>query len=74
MALTSVTGTVLFSTLIGDCCCVSPLRDPQPTVVFFGDNIPRKRVEQTYRIVDEASLLIAAGSSLQVTALMLLLW
>ncbi|CAM9233809.1 unnamed protein product, partial [Hapterophycus canaliculatus] len=38
----------------------------KPTVVFFGDNIPRQRVEETYRIVDESSLLIAAGSSLQV--------
>ncbi|CAM9332556.1 unnamed protein product [Scytosiphon promiscuus] len=38
----------------------------KPTVVFFGDNIPRQRVEDTYRIVDESSLLIAAGSSLQV--------
>ncbi|CAM9992808.1 unnamed protein product, partial [Ectocarpus fasciculatus] len=38
----------------------------KPTVVFFGDNIPRQRVEETYRIVDESNLLIAAGSSLQV--------
>ncbi|CAN0317358.1 unnamed protein product [Ectocarpus sp. 8 AP-2014] len=38
----------------------------KPTVVFFGDNIPRQRVEDTYRIVDESELLIAAGSSLQV--------
>ncbi|CAM9568189.1 unnamed protein product, partial [Pylaiella littoralis] len=38
----------------------------KPTVVFFGDNIPRHRVEETYRIVDDSNLLIAAGSSLQV--------
>lgn len=42
------------------------LNKAQPTVVFFGDNIPRPRVEETYRMVDESNLLVVAGSSLQV--------
>lgn len=41
-------------------------RNEQPSVVFFGDNIPRPRVEETFRMVDDSSLLIAAGSSLHV--------
>ncbi|CAN0408590.1 unnamed protein product [Ascophyllum nodosum] len=37
----------------------------KPTVVFFGDNVPRPRVEETYRMVDASDVLIAAGPSLQ---------
>lgn len=38
----------------------------KPDVVFFGENVPRQRVEQCYRLVDEASALLVLGSSLAV--------
>lgn len=38
----------------------------KPDVVFFGDNVPRDRVDQCYRWVDEADALLVAGSSLTV--------
>jgi NAD-dependent SIR2 family protein deacetylase len=38
----------------------------KPDVVFFGENVPRPRVEQCYRLVDEAAALLVLGSSLTV--------
>jgi NAD-dependent SIR2 family protein deacetylase len=38
----------------------------KPDVVFFGENVPRTRVEQCYRLVDEADVLLVLGSSLTV--------
>ncbi|WP_033293488.1 NAD-dependent protein deacetylase [Amycolatopsis jejuensis] len=38
----------------------------KPDVVFFGENVPRSRVERCYRLVDEASALLVLGSSLTV--------
>ncbi|MFJ7214869.1 NAD-dependent protein deacetylase [Amycolatopsis sp. NPDC098790] len=38
----------------------------KPDVVFFGENVPRPRVEQCYRLVDEAGALLVLGSSLTV--------
>ncbi|WP_409464236.1 NAD-dependent protein deacetylase [Amycolatopsis sp. GA6-003] len=38
----------------------------KPDVVFFGENVPRARVERCYRMVDEASALLVLGSSLTV--------
>lgn len=38
----------------------------KPDVVFFGENVPRPRVEQCYRLVDEARALLVLGSSLTV--------
>jgi NAD-dependent SIR2 family protein deacetylase len=38
----------------------------KPDVVFFGENVPRSRVEQCYRLVDEAGALLVLGSSLTV--------
>ncbi|ONI82989.1 NAD-dependent protein deacetylase 1 [Actinosynnema sp. ALI-1.44] len=38
----------------------------KPDVVFFGENVPRDRVEQCYRMVDEAKALVVLGSSLTV--------
>lgn len=38
----------------------------KPNVVFFGENVPRARVEDAMRSVDESDLLLIAGSSLQV--------
>ncbi len=38
----------------------------KPHVVFFGENVPRARVEQCYAEIDAADALIVAGSSLTV--------
>ena len=38
----------------------------KPDVVFFGENVAKPRVEQCYRLVDEARALLVLGSSLTV--------
>nr|WP_199294006.1 NAD-dependent protein deacetylase [Streptomyces sp. GMY02] len=38
----------------------------KPDVVFFGENVPKPRVAQCYELVDAASALLVAGSSLTV--------
>jgi NAD-dependent SIR2 family protein deacetylase len=38
----------------------------KPDVVFFGENVPRERVNACYRLVDAARSLLVLGSSLQV--------
>jgi NAD-dependent SIR2 family protein deacetylase len=38
----------------------------KPDVVFFGENVPRPRVEQCYDLVDNAKSLLVLGSSLTV--------
>jgi NAD-dependent SIR2 family protein deacetylase len=38
----------------------------KPDVVFFGENVPRTRVEQCYRLVDDAAAVLVLGSSLTV--------
>jgi NAD-dependent SIR2 family protein deacetylase len=38
----------------------------KPDVVFFGENVPRERVELCYALVEEAEALLVAGSSLTV--------
>lgn len=38
----------------------------KPDVVFFGENVPRLRVEHCYRLIDEGSALLVLGSSLTV--------
>ena len=38
----------------------------KPDVVFFGESVPRERVERAYALVDAADLLLVAGSSLTV--------
>lgn len=38
----------------------------KPHVVFFGENVPRERVERCYAAIDEADALLVAGSSLTV--------
>jgi NAD-dependent SIR2 family protein deacetylase len=43
--------------------CGGPLK---PHVVFFGENVPRDRVELAFRSVDDAQALLVAGSSLTV--------
>lgn len=48
-----------------DClgCGVGPLK---PDVVFFGENVPKPRVEQCYAAVEAAGALLVLGSSLSV--------
>ena len=38
----------------------------KPDVVFFGENVPKPRVEAAYALVDAAEALLVAGSSLTV--------
>lgn len=46
-----------------DCECGGRLK---PYVVFFGENVPRARVERALALVDEARALLVVGSSLTV--------
>jgi NAD-dependent SIR2 family protein deacetylase len=43
--------------------CGGPLK---PDVVFFGENVPKARVERCYAMVDAAPALLVLGSSLTV--------
>lgn len=38
----------------------------KPEIVYFGENVPRERVERAYALVDGADALLVAGSSLTV--------
>jgi NAD-dependent SIR2 family protein deacetylase len=38
----------------------------KPDIVYFGENVPKGRVEQAYSLVDQAEALLVAGSSLAV--------
>jgi NAD-dependent SIR2 family protein deacetylase len=38
----------------------------KPDFVYFGENVPKDRVEKSYAMVDEAAALVVAGSSLTV--------
>jgi NAD-dependent SIR2 family protein deacetylase len=38
----------------------------KPDIVYFGENVPKDRVQQAYSIVDDADALLVAGSSLTV--------
>jgi NAD-dependent SIR2 family protein deacetylase len=38
----------------------------KPDIVYFGENVPKTRVEQAYSLVDDADALLVAGSSLTV--------
>ena len=38
----------------------------KPDIVYFGENVPRERVERAYAMVDAADALLVAGSSLTV--------
>ena len=46
--------------------CLSCQGVLKPDVVFFGENVPRPRVEACYALVEEASSLVVLGSSLTV--------
>lgn len=49
--------------LAGCEACGGPLK---PDVVFFGESVPKPRVEQAYALVDRAEVLVVLGSSLTV--------
>jgi len=55
----------LESFVMVDClmCQAGPIK---PDVVFFGESVPRARVERCYDLVDDAELLLVLGSSLRV--------
>nr|WP_233404647.1 NAD-dependent protein deacetylase [Actinotalea solisilvae] len=38
----------------------------KPDIVYFGENVPRERVDRAFALVDEAAALLVAGSSLTV--------
>ncbi|GAB2658027.1 NAD-dependent protein deacetylase [Kribbella swartbergensis] len=38
----------------------------KPDVVFFGENVPKPRVERCYRLIDDAAAVLVLGSSLTV--------
>jgi NAD-dependent SIR2 family protein deacetylase len=38
----------------------------KPDVVFFGENVPKPRVERCYRLIDDADAVLVLGSSLTV--------
>ena len=38
----------------------------KPDVVFFGENVPGRRVEEAWSLLSEAEVLLVAGSSLAV--------
>jgi NAD-dependent SIR2 family protein deacetylase len=38
----------------------------KPDIVYFGESVPKERVEQAYSLVDDADALLVAGSSLTV--------
>lgn len=49
---------------IVDCpVCAGMLK---PDIVYFGESVPKARVEQAYSMVDEAEVLLVAGTSLTV--------
>lgn len=57
-----VTDTASFTVV--DCPrCAGMLK---PDIVYFGENVPKERVEQSYSLVDDADALLVAGSSLTV--------
>ena len=39
----------------------------KPDVVFFGDNVPRSKVDHVFEKVNESDAMLIAGSSLQVS-------
>jgi NAD+-dependent protein deacetylase sirtuin 4 len=46
-----------------NCACGGPLK---PHVVFFGENVPRPRVDKAMAMLDGARALLVVGSSLAV--------
>ena len=49
--------------IVGCPACSGMLK---PNIVYFGENVPKDRVQQAYSLVDDAEALLVAGSSLTV--------
>lgn len=49
--------------VVGCLACGGPLK---PDVVFFGENVPRPRVDRAYRWIDDCDAVLVVGSSLTV--------
>jgi NAD-dependent SIR2 family protein deacetylase len=47
-------------------CCSCGADQVKPDVVFFGENVPRERVDAAYALVESARALLVLGSSLTV--------
>jgi NAD-dependent SIR2 family protein deacetylase len=57
-------GKVDYTTFsVPDCSCGGILK---PDVVFFGENVPKPRVQLAWDMLDEADALLVVGSSLTV--------
>lgn len=50
--------------LVGCECCGSDML--KPDVVFFGENVPRSRVQRCFELLDDSASLLVLGSSLMV--------
>ena len=50
--------------LVGCACCGSDML--KPDVVFFGENVPRSRVQGCFALLDDSACLLVLGSSLMV--------
>jgi NAD-dependent SIR2 family protein deacetylase len=50
--------------VVADCAACGGML--KPDIVYFGENVPRPRVQAAYEMVDEADALLVAGSSLTV--------
>ena len=61
----TVEDQALISSFVVAVCpaCAGTLK---PDFVYFGENVPKDRVEMSYRMVDDADALVVAGSSLTV--------
>ncbi|MDQ0663969.1 NAD-dependent SIR2 family protein deacetylase [Arthrobacter ulcerisalmonis] len=61
----TVEDQTLFSSFVVPVCpaCGGTLK---PDFVYFGENVPKDRVERSYAMVDQAAALVVAGSSLTV--------
>jgi NAD-dependent SIR2 family protein deacetylase len=57
-------GQVARFRLVGCECCGADLL--KPDVVFFGENVPRPRVQRCFELVDRSACLLVLGSSLTV--------
>lgn len=59
--------------VVADCWAPDPEGGPgpcggilKPDIVYFGETVPRERVERAFALVDEADAMLVAGSSLAV--------
>lgn len=56
----------MFKVPVCDHCCDEERGFFKPDIVFFGDNVPRPRVESVFSQLEKSDLLLILGSSLHV--------